>query len=104
MVRVGQVREVGNLGNDAADFGRRKVDLDVLDGRRNLSGVCRRWYPVILDLHRFFIAISRAVVDHDGADGTALDPLVWSAGALPKRRRLVDALRNHAMLPGPACI
>ena len=33
---------------------------------RNLSGVCGRWYPVILDLHRFFIAISRAVVNHDG--------------------------------------
>ena len=28
--------------------------------------VCGRWYPVILDLHRFFIAISRAVVNHDG--------------------------------------
>ena len=35
-----------------------------------------------------FVAISRAVVHHDGDDGTASDPLVWSAGALPKRRRL----------------
>ena len=34
------------------------------------------WYPVSLDLHRFFIAISRAVVDHDGNDGTVHDPLV----------------------------
>ena len=39
----------------------------------------------------------------DGA-GTALDPLVWSAGALPKRRRLVHAVRDHAFLPGPAGI
>ena len=38
--------------------------------------------PVILDLHRFFIAISRAVVNHDGLGGTAPDPLVWSSGAL----------------------
>ena len=45
-------------------------------------GVGSRWYPIILDLHRFFIAISRAVVTHDGRDGLAPDPLVWSAGAL----------------------
>ena len=45
-----------------------------------------RWYPVIIDLHRFFIATSRAVVNHDGSDGTAPDPSVGSAGALPKRR------------------
>ena len=47
-------------------------------------GGCGRWYPVILDLHRFFIAISRTVVNHDGRSGTAPDPLVWSAGALHK--------------------
>ena len=60
--------------------------------------------PVILDLHRFVIAISRAVVNHDGWDGTALDPLVWSVGARPKRRRLVHAVRDRAFLPGPPCI
>ena len=32
------------------------------------------------------------------------DRLVWSAGVLPMRRRLVHAVRNHAMLPGPAVI
>ena len=37
----------------------------------------------------------------DGRDGTAPDPLVWSAGALPKRRRLVHAVRDRAFLPGP---
>ena len=58
-------------------------------------------YPVILDLHRFFIATSRAVVNRDGGDGTAPDPLVWSAGDLPKRRRLVHAVRDRALLPGP---
>ena len=60
-------------------------------------GVCNRWYPVLLDLHRFFIAISRAVVNHDGGIGTAPDPLVWSAGALPKRRRLVHAVRGPCL-------
>ena len=72
----------------------------VIDARRNFSGVCGRWYPVLLDLHRFFIAISRAVVYHDGFGGTAPDPIVWSAGSLPKRRRIVHAVRNLAMLPG----
>ena len=93
------------MGNDAADeaadFGRRRVGHAVIDARRNLSGVCGHWYPVILDLHRFLIAISRAVVNHDGKDGTAPDPLVWSAGAHPKRRRLIHAVRNQAFLPGP---
>ena len=49
----------------------------------------------------FFIAISRAVVNHDGRGGTAPDPLVLSAGALHERRRLVHAVRDRAFLPGP---
>ena len=88
----GLVRELDRLGNnaaeEAADFGRRRVGPAVIDARRNLSGVCGRRYPVILDLHRFFIAISKAVVYHYGHEGTAPDPIAWSAGALPKRRRL----------------
>ena len=86
MVLHGRVRGEDKLGNDAADeaadFGRWRVGPAVIDARRNLSGVCGRWYPVVLDLHRFFIAISRALVHHDGRDGTAPDPPVWSAGAL----------------------
>ena len=105
MVLHGQVRQDDRLGNDAADeaadFGRRRVSPAVIDARRNLSGVCARWYPIILDFHRFFMAISRAVVNHDGLGGIAPDPLVWSAGALRKRRRLVHAVRDRALLPGP---
>ena len=104
MVLDGRVGEVDRLGNDAADeadFGRRRVGPAVINARRNLSGVCGRWYNVIIDLHRLFIAISRTVVNHDGRDGTAPDPLVWSAGAHPKRRRLVHAVRDRAFLPGP---
>ena len=100
MVLDGRVREIDRLGNDAADeaadSGRRRVGDAVFDARRNLCEVCGRWDPVILDLHRFFIAISRAVVNHDGRDGTAPDPLVWSADAHPKRRRLVHAVRDRA--------
>ena len=90
-----------NAADEAADFGRRRVGPAVIDARRNLSGVCNHWYPVVLDLHRFFIAISRAVVNHDGFAGTASDPLVCSAGSLPKRRRLVHPVRDLALLPGP---
>ena len=97
------VGEFDRLGNDAADeaadFGRRSVGDPVIDARRDLSEVCGRWYPVLLDLHRFFIAVSRAVVNHDGHSGTAPDLVVWSAGAHPKRRRLVHAVRDRAFLP-----
>ena len=44
------------------------------------------------------------MVNHDGGEGTAPDPLVWSAGAPPKRRRLVHVVRDLAMLPGPPAI
>ena len=105
MVLQGRVREVDRIGNnaldEAADFGRRRIGNAVIDARRNLSGVCGRWYPVVLDLRRFFIAIARAVVNHDDRDGVVLDPLVWSAGACPKRRRLVHAVRDRAFLPAP---
>ena len=83
-------------------MGRRRVDFSVIDASRNFAGVCGRWYPVILVLHRFFVAFSRTVVSHEDGAGTAPDPLVWSAGALPQRRRLVHAVRDHAFLLGPA--
>ena len=92
----GREDRLGNdAADDAADFGRRRVSPVVIDARRNFSGVCGRWYSVILDLHRFFIAVARAVVNHDGLGGTALNPLVWSASALRKRRRLVHAVRDR---------
>ena len=43
------------------------------------------------------------VVNHDDFVGTAPDPLVWS-GAPAKRRRLVHAVPNYAVLSGPVCI
>ena len=59
VVLNGRFREVDRFGNnaadEAADFGRRRVCIAVIDARRNLSGVCGRWYPVILDLHRFLL-------------------------------------------------
>ena len=58
MVLDGRVRDLDRMGNKAADkaadFGRRRVPVHVVDARRNLVGVCRRWYPVVCHLHRFF--------------------------------------------------
>ena len=88
LVRQGQVRELDRDGNNradqAADFGRRSVWPDVIDARRNLSGVCGRWYPVVGELHRFFIAVSRAVVNTDGSPGIAPNPLFGLPEACPR--------------------
>ena len=58
MVVDGRVRDLDLLGNsaadEAADFGRRRVRVHVIDARRNLVRVCNRWYPVVCHLHRFF--------------------------------------------------
>ena len=58
MVGDGRVRELDRVGNnaadDAADFGRRRVPVAVIDARRNFAGVCGRWCPLPLTLHRFF--------------------------------------------------
>ena len=85
-------------------FGRRRVPWWIIDARRNFSGVCARWRPLVLGLHRFFLAIARAVVNHDGVAGPALDPLVWSVGGALMRRRVGHAVRHRAFLPGPAGI
>ena len=62
--------------------------LDVFDARRAVTA-CRVWYPAIRDLHRFFIAIARVIVNDDGKGGTAPDPFVWCSGARGKRLRVV---------------
>ena len=98
LVRGGRVREMDKVGNDmadqAADLGRRRGGADVIDARRNFSNACKYWYPVIRDLHRFFIAIARAVVNEDGRGGVAPDPMVWSAGSRLKRRGLLRLLET----------
>ena len=108
MVVHGHVRDLDRLGNkaadEAADFGRRRVPVHIIDARRNLVGVCNRWYPVVRLLHRFFIAIASVVVNLGDGHGTAPDPLVWSAGSLPKRPRITHAVRDFAFLPGPVGI
>ena len=56
---------------------------------------------MVWDLHRFFIAICRAVVNEDGKGGNAPDPMCWCAGSKPKKRKAMDPVRDMAMIPGP---
>ena len=76
MVAVGSVRVEDKIGDDladrAADFGRRRVSDWVMDVRRRFVSACSSWYPVVLELHRFFVAITRAAVNEDGCAGVAL--------------------------------
>ena len=105
MVAVGRVRVEDRVGNDlagrAADFGRRRVSDLVMDVRRRSVSACSSWYPVVLELHRFFIAIARAAVNEDGCAGVALHPAVWSSGGLIKRRRIRVSAWEYAWVPGP---
>ena len=105
MVAVGRVRVEDRIGNDladrAADFGRRRVSDLVIDVRRRFLSACSSWYPVVLDLHRFFIAIARAAVNNDGCAGVALHPTVWSSGGPVKKRKVRVSAWEFAWVPGP---
>ena len=84
------------IGNDeadaAADLGRRRVHHAVIYAWGMVNRSCARWYPVVQELHRFFIAITRSVLNDDGVSGTTLHPVVWSAAANPKRRKAEQLL------------
>ena len=105
MVAVGRLRVEDRIGNDladrAADFGRRRVPDLVVDVRRRFLSACSSWYPVVLDLHRFFIAIARAAVNDDGYAGVALHPTVWSNGGPVKKRKVRVSAWEFAWVPGP---
>ena len=97
------IDQQGNAEADiAADLGRRQSEV-LIDARRRLLGARSHWYPIMLDLHRFMIAIARVSVNHDGKGGTAPDPLVRDKGSRPKVRKLAIRVNvDLACLPGPA--
>ena len=105
-VQSGRVRLEDQLGNAeadaAADLGRRHQSEVLIDARRRLLEACGYWYPIMLDLHRFMIAVARVSVNHDGRGGTAPDPLVWDQGSRPKVRKLEIRVNTElASLPSP---
>ena len=105
-VQQGRVRledQVGNADADAAaDLGRRHQSEVLIDARRRLLKARSYWHPVMLDLHRFLIAVAGVTVNHDGRGGTARDPLVWDQGGGTKARKLAIGVNvDLASLPGP---
>ena len=64
------VDEGDRIGNDGADMaanlGRMRHKDEVTTARRALIRVRSQWYPVMLDLHQFMVAISRIEVNDDG--------------------------------------
>ena len=104
-VQQGRVRLLDQQGNaeaDAADLGRRHQSEILIDAWCRLLKARSHWYPIMLDLHRFMIAVARVSVDHDGKGGTAPDPLVWDQGSRPKVRKLAIRVNvDLASLPGP---
>ena len=76
MVRTGRVRAMDKFGNDstdiAADFGRRRLPAEGINARKSFLAACDVWYPLIFDLHRYFIAIARKAVNEDGHGGIKL--------------------------------
>ena len=93
----------GNAEADtAADLGRRHQSEMLIDARRWLLRARSHWCPILLDLHRFMIAVARVSVNHDCKGGTAPDPLVWDQGSKPKVLKLaIRVTVDLASLPGP---
>ena len=83
-VQSGRVRLMDQLGNAeaeaAADLGCRHQSEVLIDARRRLLNARSYWYPFVLDVHRFMIAVARVSVNHDGRGGIAPYLLVWDQG------------------------
>ena len=98
-VEQGRVRLEDWLGNAeaaaAADLGRRHQSELLMDAWRILLTVRNHWYPIILQLHRFMIAVARVAVNHDGRGSTAPDPLVWDQGG---RKRNVGRISGLMLI------
>ena len=64
-----------------------------MDAWRSLLQARTHWYPIMQQLHRFMIAVSRVAVNHDGKGGSAPDLLVWDhVGELGMCERLTLGL------------
>ena len=89
-VDQGRVRAENRLGNieadTAADQGRRHQTKDVMEVRRALLNPREHWLPVMLQLHRYMVAVSWVSVNDDRG-GSATDPLVWDQGSRKKHRK-----------------
>ena len=62
MFSKGRVRLLDQQGNAeadaAAELGRRHQSEILIDARRRLLQARSHWYPIMLDLHRFMVAVA----------------------------------------------
>ena len=88
MVAEGSVRQYDLVGDDgadtAADLGRLRHNDSVISARRALLRTRRRWYPIVADLHKFTVVVSRIEVNHNGKGGTTSDTMARDKGGLHK--------------------
>ena len=100
--RVGAEDRLGNIEVDtAADLGWRRQSEAVVDVGRVLINAGELWFPIMQQLHRFMVAISRVAVD-EGRGGAASDPLVWDQGSRAKQRKVgIRVVVDLATLLGP---
>ena len=93
-VQLGRVRLVDQQGNaeadTAADLSRRHQSEVLIDARRRLLKARSHWYPIMLDLHRFMIAVARVSVNHDGK--RVVLPLIFWFGTRGADLRFVSLL------------
>ena len=103
--RVRAEDRLGNIEADAAaDLGRRHQSKAVMDVRRALVNAGDLSCPIMLQFHRFMVAVSRVSVNHDGRGFSAPDPLVWDQGSRIKQCSVgVRVNVGLAMLPGLLC-
>ena len=73
-VDQGRVRMDDQLGNDD-DLGRRHQSEAVMDARRAQLPAGDHWYPIMLQLHRFMVAVSRFLLIMMNGVGRRLIPL-----------------------------
>ena len=70
--RVRLVDQQENAEADAAaELSRRHQSEVLIDAWRRLLKARSEWYPIMLDVHRFMIAVAWVSVNHDGKGGTA---------------------------------
>ena len=86
----------------AAEVGRRYQSEVVMYARRVLVNARGYWYPIMIQLHKFMVAVSGVSVNHDEGGCNAPGPMVWDRGGAAKRS-LVDVRINvyFASLLGP---
>ena len=82
MVLVRRQDKDGNGAADrAADLGRRGQPEHSSNARKRIQDASMFWYPIVFELHRFFIAVARTAVNNDRKESSAPDPLLWSSEA-----------------------